>query len=43
VVKAWPPEPLVYAALVTGLLLLRLLPERRKPRRDRSTATARTG
>jgi methionine sulfoxide reductase heme-binding subunit len=43
VVKAWPPEPLVYAALVIGLLLLRLAPERRKPRRDRSTATARTG
>jgi sulfoxide reductase heme-binding subunit YedZ len=31
-VKAWPPEPLIYAALVAGLLLLRLLPERRKPR-----------
>lgn len=38
VVKSWPPEPLVYAALVTSLLLLRLVPERRKPRRDRTAA-----
>jgi sulfoxide reductase heme-binding subunit YedZ len=36
VVKSWPPEPLVYAALIAGLLLLRLLPERKKPRRDRT-------
>jgi sulfoxide reductase heme-binding subunit YedZ len=42
VVKAWPLEPLVYAALVAGLLLFRLaaymMPERnasRAPRRRR--------
>ena len=25
VVKAWPPEPLVYAALIAGLLLFRVI------------------
>lgn len=27
-VKAWPPEPLVYAAIVAGLICYRLLPRR---------------
>jgi sulfoxide reductase heme-binding subunit YedZ len=36
VVKSWPPEPLVYAAIIAGLLLFRLFPERRKRRRVRS-------
>lgn len=27
-VKAWPPEPLVYAGIVAGLVLYRLLPRR---------------
>ena len=32
IVKAWPPEPLIYAALVSGLLLVRLFPGRsRRP------------
>lgn len=39
VVKSWPAEPLIYAALVAGLLLFRLVPERRKsPRRREATA-----
>jgi sulfoxide reductase heme-binding subunit YedZ len=29
-VKAWPPEPLIYAALVTALLLFRLVTSARK-------------
>jgi sulfoxide reductase heme-binding subunit YedZ len=39
VVKAWPPEPLVYAAIVAGLLLVRLVPrrpQRGSARRSRS-------
>jgi methionine sulfoxide reductase heme-binding subunit len=32
VVKSWPAEPLIYAALVASLLLYRLLPDRRKHR-----------
>jgi sulfoxide reductase heme-binding subunit YedZ len=28
VVKAWPPEPLIYATIVAGLLLVRLVPRR---------------
>ena len=37
VVKSWPPEPLIYAAIVAGLLLFRLFPERRKPTRRRAS------
>jgi sulfoxide reductase heme-binding subunit YedZ len=33
VVKSWPPEPLIYTALVAALLAFRLVPQRRKPRR----------
>ena len=40
VVKSWPPEPLIYAAIVAGLLLFRLFPERRKPSRRRAAPTA---
>jgi sulfoxide reductase heme-binding subunit YedZ len=38
VVKSWPPEPLIYAAIIAGLLLFRLFPERRKRRRVRTPA-----
>ncbi len=31
-VKAWPPEPLIYAGIVAGLLLYRLLPRRGRVR-----------
>lgn len=31
VVKAWPPEPLIYSAIVMALLLYRLFKPRRKP------------
>lgn len=34
-VKSWPPEPLVYAAIVAALLLVRLAP-RSSPRRTRA-------
>lgn len=33
VVKSWPPEPLIYGALVAALLAFRLIPQRRKTRR----------
>jgi hypothetical protein len=36
VVKSWPAEPIIYAAIVAGLLLFRLFPERRKPARRRA-------
>lgn len=36
-VKAWPPEPILYAVLVAGLLLVRLL-KRRGGRRERRSA-----
>jgi sulfoxide reductase heme-binding subunit YedZ len=38
VVKSWPAEPLIYAAIVAGLLAFRLFPERRKRRRVRDAA-----
>ena len=44
VVKAWPPEPLIYATLVALLLLFRLgvyLQKRRSPRLTRGAAPAR--
>jgi sulfoxide reductase heme-binding subunit YedZ len=31
-VKSWPPEPIVYCAIVAALLLLRLIPARRNRR-----------
>lgn len=37
VVKAWPPEPLIYAAIISGLLLYRLT----KPSRKSARSTAR--
>jgi methionine sulfoxide reductase heme-binding subunit len=37
VVKSWPAEPLIYAAIVAGLLAFRLVPERRKPVRRRTS------
>jgi sulfoxide reductase heme-binding subunit YedZ len=43
-VKSWPAEPLIYAALVTALLLLRLvfkLQRRARPKRRASPETAR--
>ena len=42
VVKSWPPEPLIYAAIVAGLLVFRLFPERRKPTRQRASRTVTT-
>ncbi len=38
VVKSWPPEPLIYAAIVAGLLLFRLFPQKRKARTARQRA-----
>ena len=38
VVKSWPAEPLIYAAIVAGLLAFRLVPQRRKQRARRATA-----
>jgi sulfoxide reductase heme-binding subunit YedZ len=38
VVKSWPAEPIIYTAIVAALLLVRLVPERRKPRRQRAGA-----
>lgn len=35
VVKSWPPEPLIYAAIVAVLLLVRLVPRRRGARTAR--------
>lgn len=37
-VKAWPPEPLIYAALVACLLLFRVVVRRRKNNRARAAA-----
>ena len=34
-VKAWPPEPLIYAAIVLALLAFRLLPSSRRRKRPR--------
>ncbi len=34
-VKSWPPEPLIYAAIVLTLLLFRLTPIGKKPRQRR--------
>jgi methionine sulfoxide reductase heme-binding subunit len=42
-VKSWPAEPLIYAAIVAGLLLFRLFPERRKASRQRAAAPRVTG
>ena len=33
VVKSWPPEPLIYAAIVAGLLASRLVPKRSRRQR----------
>ncbi|MBO1075857.1 protein-methionine-sulfoxide reductase heme-binding subunit MsrQ (plasmid) [Roseomonas marmotae] len=42
-VKSWPAEPVIYAAIVAGLLLLRLVPRRRRAeRRGRSARPATT-
>jgi sulfoxide reductase heme-binding subunit YedZ len=38
VVKSWPPEPLIYAAIFAALLAFRLFPPKRKPRTARGTA-----
>jgi methionine sulfoxide reductase heme-binding subunit len=38
VVKSWPAEPLIYAAIVATLLLFRLFPQRRKARTRRAAA-----
>ncbi len=35
VVKSWPPEPLIYAAIVAGLLAFRLVPKRSRRQRAR--------
>jgi sulfoxide reductase heme-binding subunit YedZ len=38
-VKSWPPEPLIYAAIIAGLLIFRLLPiGQKRIGRDRSAA-----
>jgi methionine sulfoxide reductase heme-binding subunit len=36
VVKAWPVEPLIYAALIAGLLLFRLVLRLQKQQRTRT-------
>lgn len=36
-VKAWPPEPFVYAAIIAGLLLFRLADRLRKPAATRNS------
>lgn len=41
-VKAWPPEPIVYAAIVAGLLLLRAADRLRKPVRQPRIARGET-
>ena len=38
VVKSWPAQPLIYAAIVAGLLAFRLVPQRRKRQSRRATA-----
>ncbi len=37
-VKSWPPEPIIYTAIVAGLLLVRLIPTRRGRRKRRTAA-----
>ncbi len=41
VVKSWPAEPLIYAAIVAGLLLFRLFPARRNATRRNPARAAR--
>jgi sulfoxide reductase heme-binding subunit YedZ len=44
VVKAWPPEPLVYAGIIAALLLFRLVKTvRKKQRTDRRRRHAPVG
>jgi sulfoxide reductase heme-binding subunit YedZ len=43
VVKTWPPEPLIYAGLVTALLLLRLWFSLQKRLRPKARAPVRAG
>ena len=38
-VKSWPPEPLIYTAIVTGLLLFRLTPIGKKRTRRKAAAS----
>lgn len=38
-VKSWPPEPIIYAALVAGLLAFRLTPIGKRPRQRMAAAT----
>lgn len=40
-VKAWPPEPLIYAAIVAALLLFRLADRFRKPALNKNTISKR--
>lgn len=41
VVKAWPAEPLIYAAIVAGLLAYRVVVKIRRPKRKRPDAASR--
>ena len=35
-VKSWPPEPIIYLAIVAFLVSLRLIPQRPPPRRTKA-------